>query len=80
MSFQYIGNIIGALKLIVKSRSTSQEKAQSIEKIIQDDFFQLVIHGMDTHKEKMTRKILLTAMKMKMWRTVFSLVKLKHQL
>lgn len=77
LAYQYVSNIIGALKLIVATECSKNIKKRQIEKIITDQHFQTVIRRMDIHKEPIARKILLLMMKVKQSRAVYVLVKLK---
>lgn len=77
LAFQYMSNIIGALKLIVTADCSSKQQYQYLEEIITDQHLQRIVHEMDIHKEKLSRKILFIMMRRKKCWIVFKLIKLK---
>lgn len=77
LGFQYVSNIIGALKIIVKADDDISRRKQNLKDIIADNHFQTVIHGMDIRKESITRCILIEAMRRRQISIVYHLVCLK---
>lgn len=77
LAFQYISNIIGALKIVVKSDSDILERKQNLKDIVADKHFQAVIKKMDIRKESITRRILIEAMRSMKMGIVYMLVWLK---
>lgn len=77
LAFQYISNIIGAMKLIVTSDDTEKNRRQLLKDVVVDAHLQSVLHQMDIRKEKTARRILLEAMRKKLSFVVYELVRLK---
>ncbi|MGM9637101.1 MAG: hypothetical protein ACI3YK_03840, partial [Eubacteriales bacterium] len=77
LAFQYVSNMIGALKLIVTADCSKKEQKRYLAEIITDQHFQTVVHNMDISKESVTRRILLKAMRRKQCRIIYKLVMLK---
>ena len=63
LSYQYVSNVIGALKLIISANCSNKQKRQYISEIVADEYFQHVLHGMNIQKEPIFRKLLLMAMR-----------------
>ena len=77
LAFQYMSNIIGALKLIVMENCSYKQRYQYLKEIVTDQHFQKIIHKMDIHRENLSRKILFTMMGRKKCWIIFQLIKLK---
>lgn len=77
LSYQYISNIIGALKLIVTAECDKKDQIRYLTEIISDKHFQSVLNMMNIHKETLPRKILFKAMREKKYRIVYELIKIK---
>lgn len=77
LAFQYVSNIIGALKLIVTADCSKKEQKEFLKEIVTDNHFQAVVQKMNTSKESLPRKILFTAMRHKLCGFVYSLIKIK---
>lgn len=77
LAFQYMSNIIGALKLIVTSENTKTKKKEYLTDIISDRHFQEVVHSIDIRKETLPRKLLFWAMREKKIEIIYQLINLK---
>lgn len=77
LGFQYVSNIIGALKIIVRADNDISKRKKNLEDIITDKHFQTVIQSMDIRKESIARRILIEAMRKKLINIVYHLVLLK---
>jgi len=77
LSFQYVSNIIGTLKIVVAADCSRSEQIQNLKEIITDQFFQKVLHQMNIKKESLTRRILFEVMKRKLIGVVYVLINLK---
>lgn len=58
LSYQFMGNSLGAMKRITVSDESIKEKYRDIKKIVTDDVMQKIVSNLDTTKESITRKIL----------------------
>lgn len=77
LAFQYTSNIIGTLKLLVSSNCGKNDKMNMIREIVCDNDFQNVIHRMDLDGQSLPIRILFSAMRKKMCKTVYFLIKAK---
>lgn len=77
LAFQYLSNIIGALKLIVTADCTYKDKQKYLKEIILDQHLQMVLHRMDINRETLGRKILFSVMRKRQVKFAYFLVKLK---
>lgn len=77
LSYQYVSNVIGALKLIVTADCGRRERYQNLVEVVTDHHLQAVLHNMDIHKETLQRKMLFISMRKKLCRIVYGMVKLK---
>lgn len=77
LAFQYVSNIIGALKILVTSGNSRDEQLSNLKDIVADAHFQRVLNQMNISKETFNRKCLFAAMRRKMFRIVYMLVRFK---
>lgn len=77
LAFQYLANIIGALKTVVTSDCSKDERLRNLKDIVVDAHFQTVLSQMNVSKESFNRKCLIMAMRMKMSHIVYLLVRAK---
>lgn len=77
LAFQYFGNIVGTMKLIVTADCSKKERFCALSDIVNDTEFQNMIHEMYIKKQPTARRILLIAMRKKLCRIVYMLVKAK---
>ena len=75
LSYPYISNTIGALKMIVES--DCKDKREAFKNIILDDHLQNIVQIMNYERESLNRKILLICMKKKWTNIVYLLITLK---
>ena len=75
LSYPYISNTIGALKMLIES--DYRDKKEAFKNIILDDHLQGVLESINYKKESVNRKILLICMKKKWVDIVYFLIWLK---
>lgn len=75
LSYPYVSNTIGALKMIVES--DCKNKKEVFKNIILDNHLQNVLQKMNYKRESINRKILLTCMRKKWINVVYLLITLK---
>lgn len=76
---QFLGSVIGNMKLIVASGRSRKEQRDEIYRIITDSLLQKVLRQMNTKNESLQRKILIFAIQHKMNRTVYWMLKVKNK-
>lgn len=77
VAYAYMSNIIGALKVIARAECGNREKKKSMNEIFSDTEFRAVLTKMSLKKERKARKILLLAIKYRLYPVCRLLVKLK---
>lgn len=75
LSYPFTANAIAAMKMIVTSDLLKKEKNKMINMIVHDQTMQDVVHRMNLKNESFTRKIFFLAIKYKMDRICFWLIK-----
>ena len=76
-SYVYMGNTIGAMKLIVNSNLKAKEKREKIAEIVHDELMQKIIHQVSARNEGIMRKLLFSAIRGKRSGLVYLMVKAK---
>lgn len=76
----HMNNVISALKQIIKSNLSDDEKKKSVKEIVEDDQLQQIVHGMNLRYEKPMRRLLLSAIRRRQTNIVYWLVKVKIRL
>ncbi|EGC90838.1 glycosyltransferase, group 2 family protein [Turicibacter sp. HGF1] len=76
---QFIGSVIGALKLIVNSNDSFYKKIREFKKIVNNDFLHKMITSMNYSKETLQRKTIIRSIKYKITLIVYLLVYLKRK-
>lgn len=74
---QYLGSVIASMKLIVGSQKNETEKYMEICDIVTDNFLQDVLLQMDVKNESRQRKALIFALKHKVVKIVYLMLKSK---
>lgn len=74
---QFLGSLIGTLKLIVFSELNNKAKKQEIKKIINDNYLQNILKNLDTKNEPLLRKILIAILKNKFASLTYIIIKLR---
>lgn len=77
MVYPFISNSIAAMKMIVESDLQNDEKKKALRDIVHDQIMQDVVHKINLRNEPITRRIFFFAIKNRMDRTCFLLVKAK---
>lgn len=77
MDSQFVGAVIGALKLIVQSKNAFTRKIELISDALNQPFLVSTLSSMNIRKETIQRKIAIFAMKEKMYLILYVLVKIK---
>ena len=75
----YLSFTIAAMKQIAAADCRKEEKKEALKRILSDEELQAVLHKIAPEKEPLTRKIILTAMKKKMYGTCYILLVLKSR-
>lgn len=73
----HMNNVIGVLKLIIKSDLSDEDKRKSVEKIIEDDQLQQIVRGMNLRCENLARKLLISVIRGKQTGLAYLMVKAK---
>lgn len=77
LTYPFLSNTIAALKMIVASNQSKKEKMNLLCNVINDNILQKVLSEISLEREKKSRKILLTCMKMKWYRVCYILIEIK---
>lgn len=77
MAYPFTANSIAAMKMIVNSDLSNDEKKKMIGSIVYDETMQNVVHQMNLKRESITRKILFFSIKYKMTDLCYWLIKSK---
>ena len=77
LKYPYLSFTIGALKMIVSSDLTTQQKKAEIKSIITDSHLQNVVRNMNIKKESLPRKLLVKAIKLKNYILCYFMIKVK---
>lgn len=77
LAFQYVSNIIGALKTLVTADCSKDVRLHNLKDIVADNHFQNVLNKMNVSKETFNRKCLIVTMRMKLFHIVYLLVRAK---
>jgi len=74
---QFLGSVIGTMKLIVSSTMKNDEKKSYISYVLQSDYLQNVLLSLDRNKENFQRNILIFFIALKSKMVVYELIKRK---
>lgn len=77
IGYAYASNLIGAMKIIAQGQCSSAEKKRYLNEIFKEPTFRLVLSEMNLKHEKKTRKILLYAIRWRLFAVSRLLVMLK---
>ncbi|MGN0274474.1 MAG: glycosyltransferase family 2 protein [Chordicoccus sp.] len=79
LAYPYVSNTIAAMQMIVLSDMNRQSKEQEIKKIVTDSHLQRVLRSSKYAKEKLPRKLLVTAMKNGQYRMCYQMIRMKEK-
>ena len=74
---QYLGGIIAAMKLIVKSDSKYKDKLKYLIDIVEDVYLQQSIYNIEISRESLQRKVFINLIKKKCAKRIYFLIKIK---
>lgn len=77
LSYPYLSNTIAAMKMIVRSSQSKDDRLKQLETVIKDETLQKVIDKTSLTKEKTLRKLLLKAIKRKQTKFCYLMLKAK---
>lgn len=77
LAYPYLSNTIAALKMIVQSDLSSNEKREEFSKIVNDAHLQKVLKKYDMSEDSFNRKLLFRLLKNKMVGVCYELIKIK---